>query len=98
MQDIEAVLVRATRRSRRNTVLASLWTQHHDDRAHLDPVVEVDHVLVGQPDAAGGYRLADILRLVGPMDAEQRILTAGEQVDSPSTHRIVRAAFDIIGK
>src|SRR3954462_2789238 len=98
MQDIEAVLVGSDRRSRRDAILASLWTEHHDDRARLDPVVEVDHVLVGQPDAAGGYRLSDILRLVGPVDAEHRILAAGEKINPAGAHRILPAPLGIIGK
>src|SRR5262249_1503882 len=43
--------------------------QHHHRAAELDPAVEVDHVLIGEPDAAGGNRLADIFRLVGAVDA-----------------------------
>src|SRR4051794_32387571 len=31
-------------------------SQHHHGRTDLHPAVEVDHILIGQPDAAGGNR------------------------------------------
>src|SRR5215471_3791520 len=51
-------------------------SQHHHSRAHLHPAVEIDHVLVGHPDAARGNRLSDIFGLVGAVDAIQRVLAA----------------------
>src|SRR5215467_6481808 len=42
--------------------------------------------------------MSDPLRLVRAMDAIQRILAAGVKVHRARTHRIVRTAFDIIGK
>src|SRR5262245_17663872 len=56
--------------------VALLRRQHHDDRAHLHAAVEVDHILIGHADAAGGDGLPDIFGLVGAMDAEQRVLAA----------------------
>jgi hypothetical protein len=44
--------------------------RHNNRRADLDPIVEVDHVFVGQPDATRRNREADIFRLVRAMDAE----------------------------
>src|SRR5258707_13929853 len=41
-------------------------------RADLDPVVEVDHVLVEHADAARRYRVADRVRLVRAVDAVER--------------------------
>ncbi len=58
--------------------------------AHLHPAIEVDHVLVGQPDAAGGNRRADIFRLVGAVNPEQRVLAARIKIERARTHRIVR--------
>ncbi len=53
--------------------------QHHDRRAELDPVVQVDDILVGHADAAGRNRRADVFRLVGAVDAVQRVPVAGEE-------------------
>ena len=55
-------------------------SQHHHSHADLHSAVEIDHILIGQPDAAGGNRLADIFRLVGAVDAIQRILPASVKV------------------
>ncbi len=52
----------------------------------LDPVVEVDHVLVGHADAARRDRLSDIFRLVGAVDAEQRVLAALVEIDAARAH------------
>jgi len=52
--------------------VAVLGLQHHDDRAHLHPVVQIDHVPLVHPDTAGGDRRADIFRLVGAVNPEQR--------------------------
>ena len=69
--------------------------QHHHRRAELDPVVEVDHVLVGHADAARGDRRADVFRLVGAVDAVQRVLVAGEEIEAARAQRIVRARADV---
>src|SRR5262249_62071606 len=57
--------------------------EYDNRRSHLHPLVEVDHVLVGHADAAGRYGLTDILRLVGAMDAVERVLAPLVQVDRP---------------
>src|SRR6185437_8445321 len=60
--------------------VALVRCQHHHDGAGLDPLVQVDDVLVGHADAARGNRLADIFRLVGAVDAVERVLVALEQI------------------
>src|SRR5262249_56592466 len=72
------------------------WSQHHDDRAHFDVIVEVDHVFVGHPDAARRDRMPDPFRLVGAMDAVKRVPAAGVKVNPTGAHRIGGSAFDII--
>src|SRR5262245_42546609 len=62
--------------------VARAGCQHHHDGAHLHPAVEVDDVLIGHPNAAGGDRVADPARLIGAMDAEQRIPRTLVEVDS----------------
>src|SRR5215467_1262650 len=42
--------------------------------------------------------MSDILRLVRPMDAIQRVLTACVKVHRARTHRVARTAFDIVRK
>src|SRR5262249_61627936 len=44
---------------------------HDPLRAHANAAVKIHHVLVGETEAARRHRLADRLRLVGSMDAEQ---------------------------
>src|SRR5262249_17203462 len=70
----------------------------HNKGDGLPPIVQIDHILVGQRDAARSNPMTDPLWLVGAMDAIQRILAAGVKVHRARTHRIVRTAFDIIGK
>ena len=65
--------------------------QHHHDGAQLHPVIEVDDVLIGHPDAAGGDRCADIFRLVGAVNPEQRVLAARIQIHRARAHRIIRS-------
>src|SRR6185437_173028 len=62
--------------------------------AGLDPLIEIDDVLVSHADAARGDRLADIFRLVGAVDAVERVLVALEQIHRARAHRIVRAGAD----
>src|ERR1700722_536543 len=64
----------------------------HDRGADLYAVVEVDRVLVGKPDAARRDRRADIFGLVGAVDAEERVLAVGKEVERARTHRILWAA------
>src|SRR5436190_3439586 len=42
--------------------------------------------------------MSDPLRLVGAVDAVQSVLVVRVQVNSASAHRIVSAAFNIVGK
>src|SRR5262245_50292831 len=53
---------------------------HHHSRAHFHPAVEIDHILIGHSDAARGNRASDVFRLIGAVDAIQRILAAGVKV------------------
>ena len=55
----------------------ALALRQHDHRgAEFHAVVEVDHVLIGHADAARGDRRADVFRLVGAVNAVQRVLVA----------------------
>ena len=54
--------------------------EHNDNRADLDAIVEVDHVLVGHADAARGDCSADILGLVRAVDTVLRVLPTGVQI------------------
>ena len=54
--------------------IALLRRKHHDNGAFLDAAIEIDDILIGQADAAGRNRRADIFRLVGAVDAIQRVL------------------------
>jgi len=55
---------------------AALRSQHHDNRAHPHPTVEVDHILIGQPNAARRNRMSDPSGLVRTVDAIERVLAA----------------------
>ena len=63
-----------------------------DDRARLHPVHEIDDVLVEHADAARRDGLADIFRLVGAVDAVQRVLVALVEVERPRAQRIGRTS------
>ena len=84
---VAAALQRHLRIERR---VAVLRLEHHHDRTETDAVVEIDHVLVGHADAARRNRRADIFRLVGAVNPEQRVLAAGVEVERARAHRIVR--------
>ena len=71
-----------------------LRLQHHHRRVRLDAIVEVDDVLVEHADAARRDRRADIFRLVGAVDAEQRILVTLIEIQGACAERIVGAARD----
>src|SRR5215470_19386415 len=73
-----------------------LGRKHNHDRTHLDAIVEVDHVLVGHPDAAGRDGLADILGLVGAVNPEQRVLVPLVEIDTPCTQWVVGPTFHIV--
>src|SRR5439155_20919986 len=61
--------------------------QHHYDRAHFDAIVEIDHILVGHPDAAGCDRVSDPFRPIGAVDAVQRVLPPRIKVNAANAHR-----------
>src|SRR5262245_41372892 len=84
--------------SRCNASAALLRSQHHNKRAHLHPIVKINHILIGQADATRRNRMSDILRLVRPVDAVQRVLAARVEIKRTRTHWVVRTAFDIIWK
>src|SRR5262245_11389799 len=48
----------------------------HDNRARLHPTVEIDHILIGQPNATRRNRMSDPPGLVRAVDAIERVLTA----------------------
>src|SRR5439155_10865651 len=62
------------------------------------PIVEINHILIGQADATRRNRMSDILRLVRAMDAIQRVLAACVEIERARTHWIARTAFDIVRK
>src|SRR6266851_4426045 len=61
---------------------------HDHGGADGDATIEIGDVVIGHAEAAGGYRLADRLRLVGTVDAVKR----GAQIHGPRSERIVDAA------
>src|SRR3989442_15053463 len=61
---------------------------HDHGRAELDPVVEIDDVVVGQPDAAGGRCRADRVRLVRAVDTVHGVA----EIESARAERIVGTA------
>src|SRR6478736_5295854 len=85
-----ARLAAAEREARIVGRVAMLRLEHHDNGADLDAAIEVDGILVGQADAARRDRGADIFRLVGAVNAEQRVLAAGVEIHRAGAHRIVR--------
>src|SRR4029077_19043063 len=66
--------------SRGDPPLPRFRPPHHHHRPQFDAIVEIDHVLVGHPDAARRDRMADPLRLVRAMNAVKRVLAAGVKV------------------
>jgi hypothetical protein len=58
-------------------VRVASYSQSNDDEcANFDAAIEVDRVLIGHVNAAGGYRLTHIFWLVGTVDAVQRVPAA----------------------
>jgi hypothetical protein len=55
-------------------------SNHHHNRANLHPAVEIDRILIGYPDAAGGNRMANVFGLIGAVDAIQSVLATGVKV------------------
>src|SRR4029453_16248292 len=62
--------------------------QHHHPGADIDAAEQVDHVLIGQADAAGRDELADGCGIVGAVDA----VLAGTEIDRAGAERIAGAA------
>src|SRR5579862_7607076 len=62
-----------------------------DQRADLHAVVEVDDVVIGEPDAARRYGLPDRPRLRRSVDAVKRVT----DIDGARTERIVGATGHI---
>ncbi len=60
----------------------------------MDPAVEVDHVHVAHADAAGGHVAADLGGLVGPVNADERVFVALEEIERAGAERIVPAALE----
>src|SRR5262249_56946012 len=73
-------------------------SQHHHKRAHLHVAVKINDVLVGQPDAARRNGMSDPSRLIGAVDAIERVLAARVEIERTRTHWIDGAAFDIVRK
>ena len=67
--------------------------QHDYGRPLGDPPIEIDHVGVHHADASGRHGFADRVGLIGPVDAEQRVLLAFKQVERPRAERIFHAAI-----
>src|SRR5688572_8309799 len=67
-----------------------------DLRVHRHPVVQVDHVDVAHADAARRDGKADLLRLVGAVDAVESVLVALVEIERASPERIARAALGVL--
>src|ERR671916_771850 len=68
---------------------------HIHRRAHRDPLVEVDHVLVEHAHAAGGDLLADAPGLVGAVDAEQDVPAVLVEIEGAGAERVVEARLAV---
>src|SRR5262245_23186641 len=68
--------------------LLPIRSLHDHGRADFDPAVEIDHVLVGQADAARRRRRTDRVRLVRAVDAVKR----RAEIHRARAQRIVDAA------
>src|SRR6202022_760861 len=66
-------------------------SDHDDPRADIDAAVQIDHVLIAHPDAAGRDVGADGPGLVGTVDAIER----RSQIHRAGAERILRAAFHV---
>src|SRR5580765_4603150 len=71
--------------------------EHDDDPAWLQPIHEIDDILVGHADAAGRDGMANVFRLIGAVDTVQRVLVALVKIDRPRTERISRTACNALG-
>ncbi len=59
----------------------------------MHPVIEVDRVHVAHADAARGHVPADFRRLVGAVDADERVLVVLEEIEGARAERIVPPAL-----
>src|SRR5207247_10272796 len=60
-------------------------------------VEALDHALVWSAGRARGGRVANVLRLIGAVDAIERIPAAFVKIHRPGAHRVVRSGADEIG-
>src|ERR1700758_45272 len=74
-------------RNRRGRARRALILDAHRS-ADGDAIIEVDHVLIGHAEAAGGHSLPDGLGLVGAVDAVER----RSQINRARAERILDAA------
>src|SRR6185437_16237697 len=65
--------------------------------AERNPVVKVDDVLVEQANAAGRNGVADALRLVGAVQAEEGVVAIAVEIKRAGAERIVDAAVEPAG-
>src|SRR5262249_9933106 len=91
-QDEDERLLGAGRDQTRGSLIRS---QHHHGRTGFHPAVEIDHVLIGQPDTARGNCMSDPSGLVRAMDAIEGVLAVGIKVERAGAHWIGGPAFDI---
>src|SRR5690606_19870769 len=66
--------------------------EHDDPGARLDPFVEVDGIVVVEPDAAGGDGAADRPRGIGAVDAVERVAAVPIEVERTGPERILESA------
>src|SRR5580700_5759601 len=72
--------------------------EHDDLRADMHAIVEVDHVLIDESDAARGDAGADALGLIGAVDAIERIAGALVEIHRSRTERVVEPARHALGE
>ncbi len=77
-----------SRRGRCDPGGSLIRSQHHHERARLHPAVEIDHIFISQPDAARRNRVSDPSRLVRAVDAIERVLAVGVEVERARPHSI----------
>src|SRR5579871_3176832 len=65
--------------------------QHHHGGADGDTIIEIDHVLIGHAEAAGGDGLSDRLRLVGAVDTIER----RAEIERPRPERVLDTATHV---
>ena len=70
---------------------------NHDMCSDMDAVVKIDGVDVAHANAARRHVLADMLGLIGAVDAIHRILVALEQIERAGTERIIGTAGQAAG-